>query len=340
MLVAREKARSTQGMAPLLEVHNLHVAYASRDAHVRPALVGIEFNLAPAEVLGVLGESGSGKSTLAAAIPRLLPPNGKIQKGKILFEGNDVSALSSRELRKLRGGRIGLINQEPTSALHPAMRIGRQINNVLAAHEPLSRIQLRAKTAALLASVFASQEIERISRSYPHELSGGQRQRILLAQSISCDPSLLIADEPTASLDSTTQKEILQLLRELRQKLQLALIFITHNPALLTGFADRILVLYAGRVAEIGPAEQVLGTPRHPYTAALLRSLPTQPETQQAHRAELPAIPGEPPDLSISAPGCAFEPRCNVRMDMCRCQEPVPFVAAPAHDVACFKFGR
>ena len=326
-------------MDPLLEVQDLHVAYVSRDAQVRPALVGVKFALEPAQILGVLGESGSGKSTLASALPRLLPPNGKIQSGKITFEGKDVLEMSRAEVRNLRGGRIGLMNQEPSSALHPAMRVGRQVSNVLAAHESANRAQLREKTAALLSSVFTS-DIERISRSYPHELSGGQRQRVVLAQAISCQPSLLVADEPTASLDPTTQNEILALFRDLRQKLNLSIIFITHNPALLAGFADRILVLYAGRVAEIGPSSQVLTSPCHPYTAALLRSIPAQPGATETTRVKLPAISGEPPDLSSPALGCCFEPRCELRMDMCKGQEPPPFAVAQSHDVACFKFAH
>ena len=337
MLVAGEKARSAQSMASLLEVQNLHVAYVSRDAQIRPATVGISFSLGPAEILGVLGESGCGKSTLAAALPRLLPPNGKIQRGKILFEGKDLLDLPLGEIRTLRGGRMGLMNQEPSSALHPTVRVGRQVSNVLAAHESSNRTKLHEKTAALLASVFPS-DVERISRSFPHQLSGGQRQRVVLAQAIACQPSLLIADEPTASLDATTQNEIIELFRDLRQKLQLSVIFITHNPALLAGFADRILVLYAGRVAEIGPTSQVLTSPRHPYTAALLRSIPTQARVPETMRAKLAAIPGEPPDLSSSACACQFEPRCQVRMDICKCQEPVPIAVGPSHEVACFKF--
>src|SRR5271163_3571748 len=227
-----------QEMTPLLEVKNLHVSYSARTGEVCPALAGVNLNLAPGEILGVLGESGSGKSTLAAALLRLLPSNGKIQKGSVLFEGKNLLEVSPQDLRKIRGGRIGLISQEPSSSLHPTLQVGQQVSDVLAAHETLDRRALREKTRHILISVFP-ENAERISRSYPHELSGGQRQRVLIAQAIACGPSLVVADEPTASLDPTTQQEILQLFRTLRQKLGIGMILITHNPALLAGLADR-----------------------------------------------------------------------------------------------------
>jgi ABC-type glutathione transport system ATPase component len=212
-------------MTPILEVKNLHVAYAARKGELCPALVGVNFDLAPGEILGVLGESGSGKSTLATSLLRLLPPNGEIQKGKILFEGNDLLTASPQRLRDIRGGRIGLIVQEPSSSLHPTLRVSQQVSDVLAAHESLDRRALGEKTSHLLASMFSA-DAERISGSYPHELSGGQRQRVLIAQAIACRPSLVIADEPTASLDPTTQQKILFQFRTLNQKLGLAIILI------------------------------------------------------------------------------------------------------------------
>ena len=325
-------------MTPLLEVKNLHVSYSARTGEVCPALAGVNFDLAPGEILGVLGESGSGKSTLAAALLRLLSSNGKIQKGSVLFEGRNLLEASPQDLRKIRGGRIGLIFQEPSSSLHPTLQIGQQVSDVLAAHEYLARRALNEKTSQLLASVFPV-DAEHISCSYPHELSGGQRQRVLIAQAIACGPSLVIADEPTASLDPTAQKEILQLFRTLRQNLGLAMILITHNPALLAGFADRILVLYAGCVAEIGPAAKVLSSPQHPYTAALLRCLPTDfDEDQNARRTRLHVIPGDPPDLSSLESGCRFESRCTERMEVCKCDEPAAAAVSKLHEVSCFKF--
>jgi oligopeptide/dipeptide ABC transporter ATP-binding protein len=323
-------------MKPLLQIENLRVSYAARAGMVCPALAGVDFELASGEILGVLGESGSGKSTLAAALLSLLPANGKIEGGRVFFEGKDLLQASKSELRRVRGGRVGLIFQEPSSSLHPTMRVGRQVSDVLAAHARLERAALRVKTLEVLETVFGV-DAGRISRAYPHELSGGQRQRVLIAQAIACEPALLIADEPTASLDPTTQREILQLFRTIREKLSVAIILITHNPLLLDGLADRVLVLYAGRVAEIGPAEQVLGAPKHPYTAALLRCLPAVSQ-QSVHDLHLQVILGEPLDLSAHAAGCRFEPRCGERMKLCGENEPEAVAVGGGHGVSCFKF--
>lgn len=327
------------GMTAILEVQKLHVAYFSRSGEACPALAGVRFDLAVGEILGVLGESGSGKSTLAASLLRLLPPNARIQQGKVQFEGKDLFTASPESLRKLRGGRIGLILQEPSSALHPALTVAQQVRDVLAAHESsANRRAVDAKVRDLLASVFPD-HVERIARAYPHELSGGQRQRVLIAQAIACGPSLVIADEPTASLDPTTQYEILQLFRALQKKLGLAMIWITHNPALLAGFANRILVLYAGRVAEIGPVDEILSSPRHPYTQALLRCLPPEiAKNESARKSKLNVIAGDPPSLSAGSNGCRFEPRCAEKMDICRRDEPSAAAVSAAHDVACYKF--
>ncbi|HLZ49215.1 MAG TPA: ABC transporter ATP-binding protein [Candidatus Acidoferrum sp.] len=325
-------------MTPLLEIEDLDVAYTARTGEIVPALAGVGFQLKPGEILGVLGESGSGKSTLASALLRLLPANGQIQRGKVLFEGKDLLYASPQELRKIRGARIGLILQEPSSALHPTLRVGRQVGDVLAAHQSLDRRTLREKTRQIVAELFPA-DAERISRAYPHELSGGQRQRVLIAQAIACGPSLLIADEPTASLDPTTQQEILKLFAELRRRLGLAIILITHNPAVLAGLADRVLILYAGRVAELGPTAQVLGTPAHPYTEALLRCLPSHiADERKISKSMLKVIPGEPPHLSRRSAGCQYEPRCGERMEVCKSREPSAFAVSEVHRVSCFKF--
>jgi peptide/nickel transport system ATP-binding protein len=325
-------------MTPLLKVQGLHVAYSDRMGELCPALAGVNFDLGPGEILGVVGESGSGKSTLAAALLRLLPSNGKIQQGTVLFEGKNLLDASPQDLRKIRGGRIGLIFQEPSSSLHPTMQVGQQVSDVLAAHDFLDRRTLSERTNQLLATVFPV-DAARISVSYPHELSGGQRQRVLVAQAIICGPSLLIADEPTASLDPTTQQEILELFQTLRQNLGLAIILVTHNPALLAGLADRLLVLYAGRVAEIGPTARVLATPHHPYTTALLSCLPLHfVESQSTRKAKMHVIPGDPPDPCVHAQGCRFEPRCTARMEVCKSDEPAAVAVGERHEVSCFKF--
>src|SRR3981189_2934584 len=248
-------------MVSILEVRNLYVSYFSHRGAASSAIMDVSFDVRPGEILGMLGESGSGKSTLAASLLRLLPANGKIQQGTVMFEGRDVLQAELRELETIRGKRIALINQEPSAALHPTMRIGDQVGEALAAHEYLSKRARRERIQQALSAVFPA-ETERISRSYPHQLSGGQRQRVLIAQAMACGPSVVIADEPTASLDPATQMEILAVFRTLRERRGLAMIFITHNPALLSGFADRVLVLYGGQVAECGPAEAVLSSPR------------------------------------------------------------------------------
>jgi peptide/nickel transport system ATP-binding protein len=326
-------------MASVLEIQNLQVSYFSREVRARPVLLGVSFELMRGEILGVVGESGSGKSTLAASVLRLLPPNGQIGSGgAVLFEGKNLLQTSSEELRQIRGARIALIFQEPSLALHPTIRVGEQVRQVLAAHQPSNKNDLQQRTHEVFNQLFP-QEADRILRSYPHQLSGGQRQRALIAQAIACNPALVIADEPTAALDPVTQMEILGVFRTLREKLGLAMIFITHNPALLSDFADRILILYAGQVVEWGPAEAVLRSPKHPYTKALFESLPTiSSETPKNRKTNLPVIPGNSLPSSLPRKGCSFEPRCSVRMDVCREFEPALVKLGTTHIVSCFKY--
>src|SRR6266852_2400418 len=279
-------------MASVLEIQDLHVSYQSRDGAFHPALAGVSFGLMPGEIIGVLGESGSGKSTLAGSLVRLPPGNGEITRGAVQFEGRDLLRAKPEELQQIRGRRISLIFQEPSLALHPTMRVGEQVRQVLAAHSSPGKSALNERTRQVFREVFP-EEADRISRSYPHQLSGGQRQRVLIAQAIACGPSVAIADEPTASLDSATQLEILSIFRTLRKKLDLAMIFITHNPALLAGFADRVLVLYGGSVAESGPVATVIALPRHPYTKALFASIPALfEESGNNRKKKLATIPG------------------------------------------------
>lgn len=327
-------------MTLLLQVQDLQCAYISRAGEKSPALDGVSFDVKPGETLGVLGESGSGKSTLAAALLRLLPGNGEIQKGAVLFEGQDLLQAELRALERVRGARMALILQEPSLALHPTIRIREQISDVLAAHQSLSRGALKERTLQLLGGVFPA-DAKRIADSYPHELSGGQQRRVMIAQAIACGPSLIVADEPTASLDPTTQQEILSLFRMLREKFNLSLILITHNPALLTGLADRVMVLYAGKVAEIGPTDKVLASPQHPYTRALLQCMPKGlDESAQGRKSKLPVIPGDTPNLTVLANGCRFESRCADRVEQCAKREPMAVMVSRAHAVSCFKYGE
>jgi oligopeptide/dipeptide ABC transporter ATP-binding protein len=333
-------ANPTNLISPLLQVQDLHVAYVLRTGQKSSALSGLSFEVRPGETLGILGESGSGKSTLAAALLRLLPGNGEIERGVVLFERQDLLQADRRTLQRVRGARIAVIFQEPSRALHPMIRIGEQIKDVLTAHESSGRSVMRQKMMQLLAEVFPA-DAARIAGSYPHQLSGGQQQRVLIAQAIACGPSLIVADEPTASLDSSTQQEILSLFRKLREQLHLSLILITHNPAVLAGMADRVLVMYAGKAAEIGPAEKVLASPQHPYTRALLQSMPSQVEGPAKRRkSPLAVIPGETPNPEVSTTGCQFEPRCVDRMEVCTKREPAVVNMSESHSVSCFKYGE
>jgi oligopeptide/dipeptide ABC transporter ATP-binding protein len=269
---------------------------------------------------------------------RLLPGNGKITRGAVHFEGKDLLQAKLEELRQIRGRRISLIFQEPSLALHPTMRAGEQVRQVLAAHASQRKSELKERTRQVFAEVFP-EEADRISRSYPHQLSGGQRQRVLIAQAIVCGPSVVIADEPTASLDPATQMEILGVFRTLREKLGLAMIFITHNPALLSSFADRVLVLYGGQVVECGPAEDVLASPRHPYTKALFQSIPAVSEVRgNGRKTRLPVILGDSSHSSLPSGGCPFEPRCTERMNICREREPALVNLSASHTVSCFRY--
>jgi oligopeptide transport system ATP-binding protein len=338
-MICRGCAKEALRVMPILEVQDLHVSYGSSGGASYTALAGASFQLMPKEILGVLGESGSGKTTLATSLLKLIPPSGSISKGSIFFEGTDLLRTPPNELERIRGKRISLVYQEPSLALHPTIRAGEQVFRVLAAHDSADKNTLQKKTRQVLAAVFP-EEADRISKSYPHQLSGGQRQRVLIAQAIACGPSLLIADEPTASLDPTTQKEILGMLRMLREKLGLAMIVITHNPALLIGFADRVLVLYGGRVAELGPAKTVLSSPKHPYTRALFQSIPKALEDNgNSRKTQLPVIAGDSSAASLPREGCIFEPRCPEKMEDCRKREPTPVNLSEVHTVSCFKYG-
>jgi len=325
-------------MELILDVQNLSVRYRPPGGGEVFALRGANLQIASGQVVGVLGESGSGKSTLAASALALLPVNGVIEAGAVLLQGTNLLELEREELERVRGSKVSLIFQEPGMALHPMMRVGAQIEEVLRAHGDEGKEARRAAARELLDLVFGG-EAERIYFSYPHQLSGGQRQRIAIAQAIVCKPKLLIADEPTASLDSVTRREIVELLKTLQRERGLAILFITHSAELLEGFADRIVVMYAGQMVEDSDAKRVLTAPRHPYTEALLKCRPALRRDEAVREDErIPVIAGEAPDLSARSKGCAFEPRCVDKMEICCESVPELFEIENGGKVRCFKF--
>ena len=323
-------------MKSVLHVQDLTVCYGSRQGRPLPALMGVSFELAPGEAVGILGESGSGKTTLALALLGLLPRGATIRQGKVIFQGIDLLTLRERDLQKIRGLRISLVHQEPGLALNPVLRVGNQVAEVVRAHKGLSAKRSGVEARLLLEQVGFAPE-SHVDEVYPHQLSGGQRQRVVLAQAIACQPALIIADEPTTALDTAIQVEIIALLRSLQQKLNLALILITHDPAVLIPIVRRILVMYAGRVVEDGPIQQVFDEPLHPYTKGLLQcKLTSLPQDSQSR--PLAAIPGEPPNLAALPAGCAFAPRCPDRMDVCESRPPDETQVEKARCVRCFKY--
>lgn len=323
-------------MESLLRVQNLTVSYGTDRRLPLRAICDISFELAAGQALGVLGESGSGKTTLALALLRLLPAGASIERGAVIFRGTNLVTAGNRVLQKIRGAGISLVHQEPGLALNPVMRAGEQVAEVLRAHQELTSRQARLQATELLAEVGLAAE-SRIGEAFPHQLSGGQRQRVVIAQAIACRPALLIADEPTTALDACAQVEILALLRDLQVKMGLSLILITHDPAALTSTVQRIVVMYAGRIVEDGPADQVLAGPCHPFTQGLLRcGLSTSPENFPARR--LASLPGEPPNLGALPTGCAFAPRCPERLPVCDFQSPAETHREQMRRVWCFKY--
>jgi oligopeptide/dipeptide ABC transporter ATP-binding protein len=325
-------------MSDLLQVRDLTVEFFNHGGLDRRAVDNVSFDIGVGETVGLLGESGCGKTTLALALTRLLPQTTRARCGSVRFRGKDLLLADECELQKVRGAEISIIFQEPGMALNPVMRVGDQIVEVLRAHTNWTRQHCQEEAESLLRQVRLSNA--NIYTAYPHELSGGESQRVVIAQALACKPALLIADEPTSALDNMTQAQLLTLLREMKGRLKLALFFITHNPLLLAGIANRVLIMYAGRIVEEGTLAQVLQQPRHPYTKGLLRSIPPLPE-KRAHvrRASLPAIPGVPPELGGLSRGCPFEPRCPERLGICVTQNPEQVQIEDGVRVRCFKYG-
>ncbi len=322
-------------MDVLLQVCDLAVNYRNGVGIDVPALAGVTFDIRAGEAVGLLGESGCGKTTIALALLRLLPRAGRIVRGTMRFRGRNLMELSGKELELIRGAEVSLIFQEPSIALNPVLCVGSQIAEVIHAHRPWGRRRCHAEAEGLLARVGLSDSAS-VYRAFPHELSGGQKQRILIAQALACGPSLIIADEPTTGLDTKTQAEILDLLKLLKMQSQTAFLFISHHPGVLARLADRLLIMYAGRIMEEGGLGQIYRNPLHPYTRGLLRSMPAVPAGDvEVQKRRLTPIAGSPPDIIDLPRGCPFAPRCLERLDVCADQQPPERIVEGTRRVLC-----
>ena len=319
-------------MAPLLEVRNLETQFKTQDGVVK-AVNNVSFHVSRGETLGIVGESGSGKSVTSLSVMRLVPnPPGKITGGQILFDGDNLLDLSEEEMRHIRGNRIAMIFQDPMTSLNPVLTIGRQLTESLELHLKLSGAEARNRATELLGMVGIPAAGKRLD-DYPHQFSGGMRQRVMIAMALSCNPELLIADEPTTALDVTIQAQILELINRLKRELNTAVIMITHDLGVVAGMADRVMVMYAGRVVEEGPTAQIFENPRMPYTIGLLRSIPRLDESE-ARR--LTPIRGLPPDLIALPQLCPFSPRCDYFVaGRCDAEVPPLRTVAPDQRAAC-----
>ncbi len=325
-------------MPGLLEVRDLAVHYDTGAGAPVAAARGVTLELEAGEAVGLLGESGCGKTTLLLALLGLLPPSARVVGGEIRFRGRDLLALGPSEMRRVRGAEIAIVFQDPALALNPVRRVGAQVAEVVRAHRDQGMRRCREDAVAMLAEVgFA--EPARIAEAYPHELSGGQRQRVVIAQALVSRPALLLADEPTASLDATAQAELRALLGALQRRLGLAILMASHDLGALSALTRRLLVMYAGTLVEEGTPAQVLGDPLHPYTRGLSRAYPRPVTTPGARPAPLVPIPGAPPDLSRPSPGCAFEPRCEQRQAVCAERVPAAVQPAAGRHVRCVLHG-
>ena len=311
----------------ILSIENLRIHFETFAGEVQ-AIRGVNLKLEKGETLALVGESGSGKSVTAKSVMKLLSNNAVVKEGTIIFKGENILEKSERDMQSIRGKKIAMIFQDPMTSLDPTMKIGKQITEVIIKHEKASKEEADKRAEELLELVGIPNAKERM-KQYPHQFSGGQRQRIVIAIALACNPDVLIADEPTTALDVTIQAQILELLKELQQKFQMAIIFITHDLGVVANVADRVAVMYAGKVVEVGTADEVFYNPQHPYTWGLLRSMPT------LHTGDtLYAIPGSPPDLLDPPVGDAFALRSDVALEIDRVKEPPMFEVSPTHFAA------
>ena len=317
---------------PILEVKDLRTYFYTRDGVVR-SVDGVSFSISEGETLAIVGESGCGKSVTSLSLLRLIPsPPGKIVSGSILFQGKDLLNLSDEEMRDIRGDKISMIFQEPMTSLNPVLTIGRQISEVLELHRHCTKEEARTRVLELLRLVNISEPERRIDE-YPHQLSGGMRQRIMIAMALACNPEILIADEPTTALDVTIQAQILNLMRELRDRTRAAIILITHDLGVVAEMAQRVVVMYAGRKVEEASVFDLFASPMHPYTLGLLNSMP---RLDDASSKRLVEIPGMVPSMKSEIIGCAFAPRCSVATERCTQESPVLHDHGKGHWVACW----
>jgi len=321
---------------PLLKVRNLSTYFFTEDGVVR-AVDGVSLDIHRGEIVGLVGESGCGKTVTALSIMRLIPsPPGRIVSGEIWFEGVDLLKLDDDGIRSIRGHKIAMVFQEPMTSLNPVLTIGRQLTEPLEVHLKMEPRQARARAIELLEMVGIPEPHQRID-SYPHQFSGGMRQRVMIAMALACSPRLLLADEPTTALDVTIQAQILELMTQLTRELGTAVLIITHNLGVVARYAQRVYVMYAGKVVETAPAMELYHRPHHPYTLGLLRSVP---RLDQGRKARLEPIEGFPPDMVHMPPGCAFHPRCPFRTERCQVEGPPLVAVGPEHMVACWEWQR
>jgi peptide/nickel transport system ATP-binding protein len=320
-------------MAPILEIDDLHTEIRLRSAVVH-AIDGVSLTVDPGECLGIVGESGSGKTMTALSVMRLLPGGGHITGGRIMLDGTDIAGLPESKMQDVRGNLVGMIFQDPLTSLNPTMTIGEQIAESVRLHRGASHKEALNRAVEVLGLVGMPRPAERVS-NYPHQLSGGMRQRVMIAMALACEPKLLIADEPTTALDVTIQKQILELIDDLRQRLGMAVILVTHDLGVIAGRADRVAVMYAGRIVETTTTTGLFANPRHPYTEALFESLPEKAAAGPAVK-RLYNIPGQPPDLTAPPAGCKFAARCRYAQDKCRASEPALTAQAIGHEYRCF----
>ena len=320
-------------MASLLEVKDLQTHFFTMDGVVK-AVDGVSYDLEEGETLGLVGESGCGKSVSALSLMRLIPdPPGKIVNGEVLLEGEDILKIDMDDMRNIRGAKMSMVFQEPMTSLNPVLTIERQLTETLQLHKGMGKGESRREGVNLLFRVGIPDPEQRI-KQYPHQFSGGMRQRVMIAMALSCNPRLIIADEPTTALDVTIQAQILELMKSLTTEFGVALIVITHNLGVVARYADRVNIMYAGRIIERGTAREIYSNPRHPYTVGLLRSVP---RLDLPRRAKLDPIEGQPPDLVHLPAGCAFRARCRWAIDKCATDTPVLEETSPNHWSACWR---